>query len=205
MDNDRTVLLLLLDSCVLCIVRHSLCLEGSSHADWRLSISDSLVGHHSIERMVMDSNSITLINLLVSFAVNHYVLYSRDAIYISILYAYRRWFRRVGQLWYEILDFSCNKSKEELAAVIAYGRKHKMILCMHPHGILPIHAITWTAYCDQYLSDHETNDEVFGFGAAADVVFYVPILRNILGWLSAGSATYQVLRDGLKEVILQYE
>ena len=111
----------------------------------------------------------------------------------------------MGQLWYEILDFSCNKSKEELAAVIEYGSKHKMILCMHPHGILPIHAITWTAYCDQYLSDRETKDEVFGFGAAADVVFYVPILRNILGWLSAGSATYQVLRDGLKEVILQYE
>lgn len=120
---------------------------------------------------------------------------------MSILHAYRRWFRRVGQLWYEILDFSCNKSKEELAAVIAYGSKHKMILCMHPHGILPIHAITWTAYCDQYLSDRETKDEVFGFGAAADVVFYVPILRNILGWLSAGSATYQLLRDGLKEVI----
>jgi len=104
----------------------------------------------------------------------------------------------MGQLWYEIFDFSCNKSKEELDEWVDFCRTHQMILCTHPHGILPFHAVTWAAYCDQYLQ------EVFGFGAVADVVFYVPILRNMAGWLSAGSATYQVLRDGLKQVSYNY-
>ena len=39
--------------------------------------------------------------------------------------------------------------------------------------------------------------ELYGFGAAADVVGSLPFLRNIMGWLSAGSATYKVLKDGL--------
>ena len=104
----------------------------------------------------------------------------------------------MGQLWYEIFDFSCNKSEEELDELIKYCSKHQMILCTHPHGILPFHAVTSAAYFDQYLH------EIFGFGAAADVVFFIPILRNMVGWLSTGSATYHVLRDGLKEVAFHY-
>ena len=52
------------------------------------------------------------------------------------------------------------------------------------------------AYCDQYLSD-ETGRCIYGFGAAANVVCYLPFLRNIMGWLTAGSADYKVLKDGL--------
>ena len=33
--------------------------------------------------------------------------------------------------------------------------------------------------------------------AAADAVCYVPILRNVMSWLTAGSANKQVLLDGL--------
>ena len=40
-----------------------------------------------------------------------------------------------------------------------------------------------------------------GFGAAADVVMYLPFLRNIMAWLSAGSASYKALKEGLVKVI----
>jgi hypothetical protein len=59
--------------------------------------------------------------------------------------------------------------------------------------------VLWAAYCDQYCSDNKTNRNLYGFGAAADAVAYVPLLRNIMGWLSAGSATYAVLLAGLAE------
>lgn len=71
------------------------------------------------------------------------------------------------------------------------GEKDQLILAMHPHGIVPFHAVLWAAYCDQYLSS------IYGFGAAADVVALVPFLRNIMGWLCAGSAKYDVLKRGL--------
>jgi hypothetical protein len=41
---------------------------------------------------------------------------------------------------------------------------------------------------------------MYGFGAAADVVMYIPFLRNIMGWLSGGPASYKALKDGLMEV-----
>lgn len=107
--------------------------------------------------------------------------------------------RRVGQLWYEILDFHCNLSPEELSRNLEYSQTHQLALAMHPHGIVPFQAMLWAAYCDQYYSDKARGLELYGFGAAADAVQYVPILRNILAWLSAGSASYKALRDGLVE------
>eukprot|EP00428_Durinskia_dybowskii_P060943 CAMPEP_0170373986 /NCGR_PEP_ID=MMETSP0117_2-20130122/10360_1 /TAXON_ID=400756 /ORGANISM="Durinskia baltica, Strain CSIRO CS-38" /LENGTH=264 /DNA_ID=CAMNT_0010628911 /DNA_START=472 /DNA_END=1266 /DNA_ORIENTATION=- len=74
-------------------------------------------------------------------------------------------------------------------------------MCMHPHGIVPFHAGLWAAYADQYLSDKVSGRALYGFGAAADAVAYVPGLRNIMGWLSAGSATYKVLKDGITKGI----
>ena len=41
---------------------------------------------------------------------------------------------------------------------------------------------------------------MYGFGAAADVVMYIPFLRNVMGWLSGGPATYKALKDGLTKV-----
>lgn len=38
---------------------------------------------------------------------------------------------------------------------------------------------------------------MYGFGAMADIVMYLPFLRNILGFLAGGSATYKVLKDGI--------
>ncbi len=76
--------------------------------------------------------------------------------------------------------------------------KEQFILAMHPHGIIPLQAILWTAYCHQYLTDGQR--VMYGFGAVADVVSYLPILRNILGWLSGGNADYKTLKDGLLHV-----
>ena len=49
---------------------------------------------------------------------------------------------------------------------------------MHPHGIVPFHAILWAAYCDQHYVYEDK--QLYGFGAAADVVGYLPFLRNIM-------------------------
>jgi hypothetical protein len=112
----------------------------------------------------------------------------------------RPWARKIGQLWYEIFDFSCNRSPEEIATILKYSDEHQLIMCMHPHGIVPFHAGLWAAYADQYLCDKESGRALYGFGAAADAVGYVPVLRNIMGWLSAGSASYKVLKNGITKV-----
>lgn len=44
--------------------------------------------------------------------------------------------------------------------------------------------------------------KMYGFGAAADVVMYIPFLRNVMGWLSGGPASYKALKDGLTKVII---
>ena len=88
--------------------------------------------------------------------------------------------------------------------ILKYGDDHQLIMCMHPHGIVPFHAWLWAAYADQYLYDKASGRALYGFGAAADAVGYVPGLRNIMGWLSAGSATYKVLKNGLMKVIVKY-
>lgn len=118
---------------------------------------------------------------------------------VSFLVKPKEWpaFRKVGQLWYEIFDFSCNVSPAEVVELLEYCQTHQLILAMHPHGIVPLQAVLWSAYCDQYFRDGDRF--MYGFGAAADVVAYVPYLRNFLFWLSAGSASYSVLRDGLVE------
>jgi hypothetical protein len=101
--------------------------------------------------------------------------------------------RRFCQLFYEIFDFRHNfldaAERQEM------GRKYKgakrAILCSHPHGIIPIQAVLWAAYCDEYIH------EAYGFGAAASVVCYIPFLCNIVAWLTAGPADYKTLHRGM--------
>ena len=120
---------------------------------------------------------------------------------ISMLLPQTEWVnaRKVGQLWYELFDFSCNLSPEECERRIQLGNVGQYAVGMHPHGIIPLQAVLWAAYCDQYLSSK--SGALYGFGATADVVMYLPILRNImvrmilycyilcfLFWTSAGLA-----------------
>lgn len=109
------------------------------------------------------------------------------------------WARKLGQLWYEPLQFSCNVPPEYRTKITSVMEKHKLVMAMHPHGIVPFHALLWAAFCDQYY-EHD-GKKLYGFGAAADVVQYLPFLRNLLGWLSSGSAEYKVLKAGLEKGI----
>ena len=96
---------------------------------------------------------------------------------------------------------SSNLSPGKRNELIARGDEKKYIICMHPHGIIPFQGPLWSAYCDQYLCDKETGKSLYGFGAAADIVMFLPFLRNWLGWIAAGSAEYKVLKNGIEKVI----
>ena len=62
----------------------------------------------------------------------------------------------------------------------------------HPHGIIPLHGVgLWPALCDQYLKP------LYGFGATTDAAMKLPLLRQLLGWMTAGSADRKVLTSGL--------
>ena len=120
-------------------------------------------------------------------------------VFLSLILPPKEWplFRKVGQLWYEEFQFSSNISNESISNWMNYAENRKIIFAMHPHGIVPFQAILWAAFCDQYLCDSETGKKLYGFGAAADIVMYIPFLRNIIAWLSGGSASYKPLKDGL--------
>lgn len=75
------------------------------------------------------------------------------------------------------------------------------IIAMHPHGVIPLHAVLWAGYCDQYMTSRLTGKKLYGFGANADILMYLPFLRNVMGWLSGGSASYSVLKNGLVKVV----
>eukprot|EP00559_Dactyliosolen_fragilissimus_P004410 CAMPEP_0184869816 /NCGR_PEP_ID=MMETSP0580-20130426/35409_1 /TAXON_ID=1118495 /ORGANISM="Dactyliosolen fragilissimus" /LENGTH=283 /DNA_ID=CAMNT_0027371551 /DNA_START=489 /DNA_END=1340 /DNA_ORIENTATION=- len=64
---------------------------------------------------------------------------------------------------------------------------------MHPHGIIPIHAFIWAAFNDQYFPS------AYGVGSSTDAAQYLPVLRQLLSWLSAGSADRKVLERRMKE------
>lgn len=99
---------------------------------------------------------------------------------ISLIWPVKEWpfARKVCQLTYELFQVSGNLSPEQLSKAIDDGEKQKFMIGMHPHGIIPIHALIWCGYCDQYMSDGKRG--LYGFGAMADVVSYVPFLRNAM-------------------------
>jgi hypothetical protein len=102
------------------------------------------------------------------------------ALIISFLLPLKEWpyARKWCQLTYEVFQVSGNLSTETLLKAIEEGEHKKFMIGMHPHGIIPIHALIWCAYCDQYMSDGTRG--LYGFGAMADAVSYVPFLRNAM-------------------------
>ncbi|RYZ15583.1 MAG: hypothetical protein EOO70_06495 [Myxococcaceae bacterium] len=106
----------------------------------------------------------------------------------------------MGQLWYEVLQLQANLSPSDIAQRLDEAQQTQLILAMHPHGIVPFQAVLWSAYCHQYFQDTaDPTRALYGFGAAADIVQHVPLLRNLLAWLTAGGAAYRTLREGLVE------
>ena len=108
-----------------------------------------------------------------------------------------RRFRGIFELWYDLFDFHHNLSlghNNMGPAHLTKKESSSLLICaMHPHGVIPIQAFLWMAFCNQYLPAS------YGVGAAADVVMRIPLLRQILGWGSAGSASRHVLKEHLEK------
>jgi len=105
------------------------------------------------------------------------------------------WIRGIFQLWYELFDFhhnldvNPNATSSQLTAL----EENSLLICaMHPHGTLPVQAFLWIAFCDQYLP------KSYGFGAVADIATRIPLLRQVLGWASGGSASRHILQQRLQ-------
>ena len=64
--------------------------------------------------------------------------------------------------------------------------------------MFPFQGLLWAAFCNTYLRDG-TGRSLYGFGAVADVVLSLPLLRTLMGWLSCGGAGYSTLVKGLVE------
>ena len=112
--------------------------------------------------------------------------------------------RRIWQLLYKI--FRVRHNVEDDPRVYDFVKAHfdppegkpsqQYILGMHPHGIVPIQALIWCAYCDQYLRTRE-HGTVYGFGGMASVITRFPFVRTLLGWFNAQNASYRNLKRGL--------
>ena len=70
-------------------------------------------------------------------------------------------------------------------------RKKRHIWAMHPHAIVPLHALTWCAFLDKQ------DRELYGVGGMANAIYFMPFVRNIFMWLNNISASYKVLRSSL--------
>jgi len=123
---------------------------------------------------------------------------------LSMVIPLREWpaIRQVGQLWYELFDVSTNMSPDMRRAMVEDGNKSGKgtISAMHPHGIVPFHALLWASVNEQYLQIQEPGQPqkwLYGFAAAASAVFGMPLLRNLLGWFATHDANFDTLKNGL--------
>ena len=62
--------------------------------------------------------------------------------------------------------------------------------------MVPIQALLWAAYADQVLRTGKRGT-VYGFGGMASVVFRMPLLRTLMGWLTGMPASYALLKRNL--------
>eukprot|EP00632_Arachnochrysis_sp_CCMP2950_P014501 CAMPEP_0185696878 /NCGR_PEP_ID=MMETSP1164-20130828/5400_1 /TAXON_ID=1104430 /ORGANISM="Chrysoreinhardia sp, Strain CCMP2950" /LENGTH=316 /DNA_ID=CAMNT_0028363767 /DNA_START=155 /DNA_END=1105 /DNA_ORIENTATION=- len=99
--------------------------------------------------------------------------------------------RRLGQALYETFD--AWHSPCDVMALRAAAGKNKLIFCLHPHGIVPLHTLMFCSLCDQLM--HRTASFQI---ASASVLFYVPVLRAFVTWFGGVPADYNSLRDVLK-------
>jgi len=112
----------------------------------------------------------------------------------------REWpaFRRAAQAFYPVLRVRHNSTPERVERLMQEWHEggDRYILGMHPHGVVPLQAFVWCAFCDQYLRN-EAWGTLYGFGGMATVVTRLPVLRSLLGFLSGKPARYSVLKRGL--------
>jgi 2-acylglycerol O-acyltransferase 2 len=104
-------------------------------------------------------------------------------------------------LWFEIFQLKTNMTSAQVDA-FHQGEIQGIhyIIAMHPHGVVPFQGILWAAFCNLYLRD-STGYTMYGFGAVADVVLMLPVLRTLMGFLACSGAGYSALYMGLVEGI----
>eukprot|EP00554_Chaetoceros_debilis_P012699 CAMPEP_0194120838 /NCGR_PEP_ID=MMETSP0150-20130528/44616_1 /TAXON_ID=122233 /ORGANISM="Chaetoceros debilis, Strain MM31A-1" /LENGTH=285 /DNA_ID=CAMNT_0038813033 /DNA_START=262 /DNA_END=1119 /DNA_ORIENTATION=+ len=61
------------------------------------------------------------------------------------------------------------------------------ILAMHPHGIIPLHALLWGGFCTQMMP------EFYGVGASTSIALRLPVLRQILRFMGVVSTQKKAL------------
>lgn len=174
-------------------LRHAECQILQEYPKWMVHLIGwiSLVSFCSIFVL----GPITLVSLL--FLLPKYPEKS-TAVFVllcsTIAFPVKPWrgFRKIFQLWYPILDFRHNLP-EHFDSSPAYKQMldKPTIVAMHPHGIIPIHGCIWASFCDQFMNTF------YGFGATANIVFFVPFLKTIMQFLDAREASYNVLKAGL--------
>lgn len=71
------------------------------------------------------------------------------AVALSLLWPSREWkmARALGQLWYPIFDFRHNLTDEWRPDEVDLHRRY--CVALSPHGVVPVQAILWAAFCDQ--------------------------------------------------------
>ena len=98
-------------------------------------------------------------------------------------------FRRFWQHLFYVFNVRCNFN--EVSPRI--DRKKRYIFAMHPHAIVPLHALIFCSYLDRQ------DRNLYGYGGMANIIYYVPIVRNIFMWLNNVSASYNVMKKVLLE------
>ena len=124
---------------------------------------------------------------LYPYAPNAAILVLVLDIVLLILPIDRPWpaLRVLFQLWYEPFSVRHNLANASLADALA--KEELSIYAMHPHGVIPVHAFLWAAFCHQYMP------HAYGVGSTTNAALRLPILRHVLGWLSTVSASRAVL------------
>jgi hypothetical protein len=133
--------------------------------------------------------------LMLSAPMFLFLVYPNAAISLLIIdavlafYPVKQWpfFRRYFQLWYDLFDFHHNIALPLDPTTQKVEETSLLIYATHPHGVIPIHGYLWCAFCDQHFPER------YGFGALTDIAMRLPLLRQVMGWLSSTSASKGVL------------
>ena len=107
----------------------------------------------------------------------------------SVLWPSSDWpaFRRIFQHLFGVLNVRTNF--HDVSPRIS--RQSRYIYALHPHAIVPVHALTWCAFLDRM------DRRLYGVGGMANAIYFVPIICNIFRWLSNISASYKTLKKAI--------
>lgn len=129
--------------------------------------------------------------LFLPFAL--YAFHPKMATYMFLLNVFQafcpigEWphFRSLFQLWYELFDLRTNMDDNTCKNITK--ENSLSILAMHPHGIIPLHALLWGGFCTQMMP------EFYGVGASTNVALRLPVLRQILRFMGVVPAQKNTL------------